>query len=133
MKHLIFLLAGMLLCFISSAQTQSAMNAKADFEFRSADKKLNQTYQRILIEYKTDTAFVKNLRVAQRIWIQFRDAEMLTRYPVRPEGYYGSIQPFCRATYKTELTNDRIRKLMVWLNGESEGDVCAGTIKTKTK
>ncbi len=131
MKSFIFLLAGVLWSAILFGQTQSDMNADASLKFKAADKKLNLAYQRIIINYKADTGFLKNLRISQRIWIQFRDAEMITRYPVRTDGYYGSIQPMCWLSYKTELTNDRTKKLMVWLKGEVEGDVCAGSIMTK--
>src|SRR6187397_1373000 len=80
------------LCF---GQTQLEMNQKANKDFQKADKELNSVYQNILKEYKSDTAFIKNLKITQKIWIQFRDAEMKTKYPDRKDGYYGSVQPMC--------------------------------------
>jgi len=115
-------------CF---GQTQLEMNQKADRNFQKADKELNSVYQNILKEYKSDTAFIKNLKIAQKIWIQFRDAEMKARYPDREDGYYGSIQPMCWSSYLTELTEDRITKLKIWLAGIEEGDACAGSVKIK--
>ena len=73
--------------------------------------------------------YIKNLKVAQRIWIQFRDAEMKAKYPEREAGYYGSIHPMCWSIYLKELTEDRINKLQVWLTGTSEGDSCNGSVK----
>ena len=53
--------------------------------------------------------------------MQFRDAEMNTKFP--QGGDYGSVQPMCRNIYMTQLTQDRTRKLKEWLNGSEEGDV----------
>jgi uncharacterized protein YecT (DUF1311 family) len=77
---------------ISYGQTQSELN-EAQFKlYEKADKELNTTYQKILRAYKDDTAFIMNLKSAQNLWIQFRDAEMKMKYPDREPGYYGSIQ-----------------------------------------
>jgi hypothetical protein len=37
----------------------------------------------------------------------------------------------CHALYKAELTQARTRELKVWLDGIEEGDVCAGSVKTR--
>lgn len=115
-------------CF---SQTQSEMNEAEHKKFLEADKELNQVYKQILKEYKTDTVFIKNLKASQRLWVQFRDAEMKTMYPQREPGYYGSIHPMCWSIYKTELTNDRIKKLKLWLQGQEEGDSCSPSIMIK--
>ncbi|MCO4292715.1 DUF1311 domain-containing protein [Solitalea sp. MAHUQ-68] len=107
------------------------MNEKAAREYQKTDKELNIVYQKILKEYSEDIVFVKNLKTAQRIWVQFRDAEMLAKYPDRDEGYYGSMQPMCWNMYKTELTLDRIKKLKIWLAGIEDGDGCSGSVKIK--
>ena len=123
-----------LILFITSysySQTQLEMNEKEHQIFLKADKELNQVYKQILNEYKSDTAFIKNLKTSQRLWVQFRDAEMLTMYPARKPGYYGSVHPMCWSIYKTELTNERINKLRSWLIGQEEGDSCSPSIKVK--
>ncbi|MBI1344230.1 MAG: DUF1311 domain-containing protein [Terrimonas sp.] len=131
MKKIVLLMSfSLTLCHLFG-QTQLELNNKANEDFLKADKELNSVYKAILKEYKTDTAFIENLKASQLLWIQFRDAEMLVKYPNREIGYYGSVQPICWSTYKTELTQDRISKLKQWLDGEEEGDVCAGTVKTK--
>lgn len=107
------------------------MNEAEHKNFLKADKELNQVYQQILNDYKSDTTFIKNLRSSQRVWVQFRDAEMKMMYPDRELYYYGSIHPMCWSIYKTELTNERIKKLRLWLAGQEEGDACSPSIKMK--
>jgi uncharacterized protein YecT (DUF1311 family) len=109
------------------AQTQSKMNSDAGDSLRKADYELNQVYKKILTDYKSDTVFVKNLKISQRLWIQFRDAEMNMKYPERQAGYYGSVYPMCWSMYKEQLTRDRIKTLRQWLSGTDEGDVCNGS------
>lgn len=105
------------------------MNEDVYKEYQRADKELNTVYTAILKKYKSDVVFIKNLRNAQRIWVQFRDAEMLAKYPERPAGEYGSIQPMCWYIYLQELTQERTAKLKTWLNSSEEGDVCAGSVE----
>lgn len=112
------------------SQTQLEMNQQAQSDFDQADKELNKTYRRILAEYKSDPAFAANLKKAQRLWIQWRDAEMKARFPDREEGSYGSIHPYCWHTYLSHLTMERTKQLQEWIEGKEEGDSCAGSIKT---
>jgi len=112
-------------------QTQGEMNQGAAGEFRAADEELNSVYRQILEDYAEDDVFITNLKEAQRCWIAFRDAQLKMKFPDREPGYYGSVLPMCEATYLTELTQDRIKALKVWLDGVDEGDVCAGTVKVK--
>ena len=128
MKKIIFILL-VLASFHSLAQTQTEMNLDADKKYKLADTKLNNVYIKIIKLYTADTSFIKNLEISQRLWIQFRDAELKMKYP---DSYsYGSVQPMCISIYSADLTNDRIKTLQAWLDGIEEGDVCAGSIKTK--
>ena len=113
------------------AQTQAEMNKTAYDSFQEVDDELNTVYQKILKEYKQDPLFIKNLRTAQRLWIQFRDAELEMKYPAYADHHYGSIQPFCRAEYLKALTQKRLETLKIWLQGIAEGDACAGSVKTQ--
>jgi uncharacterized protein YecT (DUF1311 family) len=134
MKQILFALIT-LLCFAISndtfGQTQLEMNQEEESNYLKADKELNLVYNQILNEYKSDAVFIKNLKNAQRIWIQFRDAEMKSKYPDREQGYYGSIHPMCWSIYKKDLTEERTKKLIVWLTGIEEGDACLGSVKMK--
>ena len=107
------------------------MNEDAIKSYQKADKELNTIYQKILKEYAEDTVFIKNFKSAQRIWVQSRDAEMKALYPDREDGYYGSVQPMCWYTSITQLTDERAKKLKIWVTGVREGDVCSGSVKTK--
>ena len=133
MKFFILLIGFLLIAFFSFCQSQGEMNEEAAKNYAKADKELNNVYTKILEEYKEDTTFIKYLKVSQRLWIQFRDAEMNMKYP-EAEGdpnYYGSVFPMCWSIYEEELTRERIKKLKVWLEGIKEGDVCAGSVKIK--
>lgn len=134
MKKLLLTIIALLSLTISNqafGQTQFEMNQEEQNIYLKADKKLNNVYNQILKEYKSDTEFIKNLKIAQRIWIQFRDAEMKSKYPGREQGYYGSIHPMCWSIYLTELTEERTKKLKMWLTGIDEYDACSGSIKAK--
>lgn len=116
--------------FISSnAQTQLEMNQAAKKEYEKSEKKINSVYQTILKKYQTDLVFIKNLRAAQRLWIQFRDAEMKAIFPDREGNFYGSVHSMCWFNYLTHLTNERIEKLNFWLKGVEEGDVCTTSVQ----
>jgi uncharacterized protein YecT (DUF1311 family) len=115
----------------ASAQTQGEMNQDAAGEFKAADKELNAIYQQILEDYADDDVFLANLKEAQRCWITFRDAQLKMKFPDREPGYYGSILPLCEMMYLTELTQNRIKALQVWIDGVQEGDMCSGTVRVK--
>ena len=131
MRRFHLLLSFCLLTVLSFGQTQKELNEKADTDYQKTNKELNAVYQKILKEYSEDTVFIKNIKNAQRLWVQFRDAEMLAKYPDRQKGYYGSVQPMCWSMYKTELTLERTKVLKIWLTGIEEGDVCSGSVKIK--
>jgi uncharacterized protein YecT (DUF1311 family) len=114
------------------AQTQGDSNAEADKIYRAADRELNTVYQQILQDYKSDAAFTGRIKASQRIWIQFRDAELLARYPAKDARLeYGSAYPMCWSIYMTDLTKERTKQLRVWIDGIEEGDVCSGSVRTK--
>lgn len=104
---------------------------KARDSFLKADNKLNSVFKKILVEYKEDSLFIKNLKTTQKIWIQFRDAEMKMKFP--DTGEYGSVLPMCWSMYKEQLTRDRIKTLKEWIDGTEEGDVCKGSTKIKAQ
>ncbi|CAM3914306.1 lysozyme inhibitor LprI family protein [Mucilaginibacter galii] len=127
------LLTALLFLFMLSAggyaQSQGQMNADAYAGYTKADKQLNTVYQMILRQYAKDTKFIKNLKAAQRLWIQLRDADVAAKFP--QEGSYGSVEPMCRAGYLEVYTLNRTKFLKVWLEGIPEGDVCNGSVKTR--
>jgi uncharacterized protein YecT (DUF1311 family) len=123
-----FMLAFMMLLKESTAQSNIGNDSDG---YKQADTELNNVYQQILKEYASDTIFVNQLRSSQYLWMKFRDAEMLVKYPPREKGYYGSSLSMCWGIYLEELTRSRIQVLRQWLDGTEEGDVCAGSVRMK--
>lgn len=131
-KQLLFFTLLSIVCSVCGyCQKQGDLNEMYAAEFRKTDKELNKIYLQLLNTYKDDTAFIKNLKVSQRLWVQFRDAEMLVKYPNREYGHYGSVFPMCWSIYLTDLTSARVATLKKWIVGEEEGDVCAGSVPIK--
>ncbi len=122
-------LLSVIIIFITSLNTVFAQNEGN--QYAKAEKEINAVYQKILSEYSADKKFIQNLKAAQRLWIQFRDAEIKARYPNQTPGYYGSVYATCVSDLKTQLTNERIKTLKVWLTGIQEGDVCSGSVRRK--
>jgi uncharacterized protein YecT (DUF1311 family) len=114
------------------AQSQGDMNQDANDKYKKADLELSTIYKRILVEYKEDTGFINNLKVSERIWISFRDAELKVKYPNSDTRWYGSVFPMCAAIYLEQLTRDRINNLKIWIEGIEEGDVCIGSVHMKS-
>ena len=131
MERFLYCVLLFLVSNFSFSQTQLEMNEAEHKKTIKADQELNQVYHAVLNEYKSDTAFIKSLKASQKVWVQFRDAEMKIMYPDREPGYYGSIHPMCWSMYKTELTKERTKKLRRWLTGQEEGDSCSPSIKVK--
>jgi DNA phosphorothioation-dependent restriction protein DptG len=126
-----FVLILLMLCSfsqVSFAQKQSDMSEESGVSYNNVDARLNNVYQQILKLYGKNPLFIKNLKVAQRLWVQFRDAQLAMKFPERGNGYYGSVLPMCQAIYLKELTERRVAELEVWLVKREEGDVCNGTI-----
>ena len=65
MKNILFLFI-LIISASSFSQTQSEINEEAYNNYKKADKELNTVYQKILIEYKSDIEFIKNLKTAQK-------------------------------------------------------------------
>ncbi|HZS08268.1 MAG TPA: lysozyme inhibitor LprI family protein [Blastocatellia bacterium] len=112
-------------------QTQGEMNDEACGKYKKADAELNRIYNRILREYANDRIFLRKLKAAQRAWVIFRDAHLESIYPDPDPHTYGSVNPMCRCTVLSELTNERVKTLKAWLDGIEEGDVCAGNVRIK--
>ncbi len=101
--------------------------------FKEAEAEMNEVYEEILNSYAEDSEFISNLKKAQQFWMEFRSLELKVVFPDREAGYYGSIQPLCVNQHMTALTQERTKRLRIWLIGTSEGDICSGTIKWTSK
>jgi uncharacterized protein YecT (DUF1311 family) len=120
----------LLSCSPVNAQTQSEMNGDAATHYAAADKKLNDTYQKIRTTYKDNKLFLSKLQSSEQAWIRFRDAEMDALFPAADkQSQYGSVYPMCRNQWLAELTTQRAKELSRWVKGTKEGDCCAGSLK----
>lgn len=119
-------------CAGSQGQTQSESNPDSCASFKQADALLNQSYNQILNEYKKNVSFIRKLKIAQRAWIAYRDAQLEALYPSpNKRAEYGSVYPMCRCSALATLTTQRAEELKKWIDGAEEGDVCSGSIKVK--
>lgn len=114
------------------AQTQTDSNEDSCATFKQADALLNKSYNQVLSEYRKNAAFILKLRVAQRAWIVYRDAQIEALYPATDKrAEYGSVYPMCRCSALAALTTQRADELKKWIEGAEEGDVCSGSIKIR--
>jgi len=79
--------------------------------YKNADWKLNEVYQHLLVQRKSNTVFIGNLKNAERLWIQFRDAQLTEKYPQIKPASDKSMFTKTQLTYLTILTEDRIKEL----------------------
>ncbi len=109
--------------------SQTDMNLQAEKNIVNAREELNRVFDAILMEYKGEKTLIKNLKISQKLWTNYMEAQMLTRFPEDEESREYSAFDLCWFTYREELIHNRIKELQVWLDGIPEGDVCSGTVK----
>ncbi|KRG68004.1 lysozyme inhibitor LprI family protein [Pseudoxanthomonas dokdonensis] len=118
MKYLpaVVLLATTLPVFASDiacnpAGSQMELNACAGQALAQADAELNEVYRQIMDRHAGQSVALANIKSAQRLWIQLRDADLAARYPLgqdeNPRVLYGSMYPMLYANAKTALTRAR--------------------------
>jgi uncharacterized protein YecT (DUF1311 family) len=112
MKKLLFALM-FILPMTLIAQTQSEMNVQAAKDYKKADAELNKIYQQVMKKYADNVLFIKELKAAQMLWVQFRDAEFKRAYPHYNEGntYYGSMFSLDKSSFLEKLTTERTKTL----------------------
>ena len=130
MKKVLFTLLISLVSFsIANAQTQMEMNEVAFKSYKKTDVELGRVYQKILLKYAKNIEFISALRSSERLWIQFRDAEVKMMYPAAASrNEYGSMYPLCLYSYLESLTRSRITQLSLWLKVPADGEGCGGSI-----
>lgn len=93
------------------AKTQAAMNACASEEAARADKQLNDVY-RTLLQKTTDTAAATKFKVAERAWINYRDAYIDAMYPAEnKQAEHGSEYPMEVDLLRAKLTRIQMEAL----------------------
>jgi len=98
---------------------QAELNVCASDDFSVADKELNQTYQALIKKEAADTLFISKLRIAQKAWLAFRDAELEARFACAEGGVnvcWGSMYMMSFLYRKAELTRERTKHLQQMLD-----------------
>lgn len=117
----------------NNPSTQLDMNICEGKALTAADMQLNKVWQAILLKYKDEPLFLEKLKASQKLWLQFRDAEIAAHFPLKKGDnsnvQYGSVYPMCVSNLQAELTRQRTQQLQAWLDGAQEGDTCSGSIK----
>lgn len=128
---LITIITALCLAPLLFGQSQAKLNQDSAEELKRADAEMISLCQKIVAKYskrsETNLAFVQKFEKAQSTWITYRDAHLDAVFPSTMPNEYGSVQPMCVATLKTELTRSRITQLRQWSEGIEEGDVCLGS------
>ncbi len=97
----------------------SAIAGDAHQQLVKADKALNTAYRQVMSKYKSDRAFSKKLRAIQRLWIQFRDAEVKTKFlSINDSIQLDKNYPEPVAAYLAQLTAQRSDELREWLSDD---------------
>ena len=108
------------------SQSMMTLEKSAGESYGRTHRSMKKLYFEILHEYRNDTIFVQNLKKSQQIWLYYRNAMVKAMYPDPIES---NVIYLCIFLYLEELTQNRIKELMVWKTGIKEGDVCAGSVK----
>ncbi len=110
------------------SSTIEQVDATEDISYQEADKALNKVYKQILKKYEKAPIFLKKLKAAQRLWIQFRDAEVEMRFPMENKQVaYGTIYFDCKEQILKDMTIARTQTLKAWLGDIDEYDSCNGS------
>ena len=126
---ILLILALIAQCFIATAQVQDAETIESLKKLKHAESEMNDVFSKILVMYKGDNVFIKNIKESQDIWTKFRAAELKAKFPERSPGAYGDVYQMCVNDFLREMTVERIGKLKVWIAGTYEGDVCSGSVR----
>lgn len=89
--------------------------------FERSDKKLNDVYKKLLVAKKANPNFIRNLKATERIWIQYRDAQLNLRYPEHAAIEKKGPLPLKEALYLAHLTEDRTKALTEMLRTPVNG------------
>ena len=104
-----------------SAQTQTELNIQSSNSYKKVDNELGIVYQQILKKYSKNTKFINYLRASERLWIQFRDAEVKMMFPADDTRMaYGSMYPLLYYGLLEELTKSRLKELKLWVNPKQQ-------------
>ena len=87
-------------------------------EFQASDKKLNDTWKKLMVKFKNDKTATAKLKAAQNAWIVFRDAEVAAIFACDDESgkCWGSIAGQLYNNVLKELTDARTERLQTYID-----------------
>ncbi len=94
------------------AQNQQEMNRQAEQEFNTADAEMTKVYKELVGNMSKQD--LEELKAAQRLWIQFRDAQAKYEADVAARG--GSLFPTIYDERRAAITKARTAELKKVLN-----------------
>lgn len=115
----------------SNSVSQTDLNLSSEAIFIITKNKLDSIITIIQKEYDNDSTLIINLSNSQKEWLEYRDAQLLMKFPMNDPIREGSVFNTCYFDYINELTKERIDILNDWIEGVKEGEVCGGSIKIK--
>ncbi|MFZ1344417.1 lysozyme inhibitor LprI family protein [Thiothrix eikelboomii] len=99
------------------AGNQAELNQCALDEYQAADRKLNDTWKKLMAKFKNDKTATAKLKAAQKAWLAFRDAEIEATFAcdTGDRRCWGSMEPMLRYGELTSLTQARTARLQKYL------------------
>ncbi|MCR4666733.1 MAG: DUF1311 domain-containing protein [Desulfovibrio sp.] len=88
---------------------------------------LNDNYKRIRRLYASDPVFLEKLKLAQRAWLKFRDAELDALFPHAVKAGDDNIER-SRRIWMGRLAEERASQLARWIAGTNADDPARGSI-----
>jgi uncharacterized protein YecT (DUF1311 family) len=112
--------------YCDKADTQSEMDVCARSALADADRQLNATYQAVIKKWAAFPDMISKLRVAQRQWLAYRDADIAARFANADRelatGTAGSAYPAAHSLYEAGLEFERTARLCEFLRGDAYGE-----------
>ena len=98
--------------------TQIELNQCSLDDYTAADKKLNDTWKKLMAKFKSDKTATAKLKTAQKAWIAFRDAELEAQFAcdAKDAPCWGSMEPMLRNGVMQELTEARTERLQKYID-----------------
>ena len=84
--------------------------------YKEADEHLNEVFQKLLVQKKSDERFIKNLRTAEQLWIKYRNAQLMEKYSQENCVSDDKTPTKSQLIYLTLLTEKRIKALQELLD-----------------
>lgn len=97
------------------------MNQCAYEEFQKEDRALNKVYNELKAKKKDDKTYLDHLKISQRLWLKFRDAELDLIFTCKDENKrlcFGSMYPLLFNTEKANITKQRTERLKSYVETE---------------